>query len=117
MKQNIIISLLVVMVCCFVACNNNSNVQASQSSSEDYSWVVGKWTCDMSPYGYSTVKFNSDGTYTENSSYGSSRGTYDISDNVIRCHESGMEGVASIVIQIEPGHRLNAGEGHYYHKR
>ena len=116
MKQNIF-SVVAIALFCLVACNNTSSFQSSNSSSEDYSWVVGKWTCDMSPYGYSTVNFKSDGTYTETSSYGSSRGTYDINDNVIRCHESGMEGIASIVIQIEPGHRLNAGEGHYYHKR
>lgn len=93
---------------------NDNNSKASGG----YSWIVGTWACDMGPYGSVVVKFDGDGTSgtcTE-AQYGSYKtGTYSVSGNTLHYKLSGES--VSTTIQIEPGHRLSAGGGYYYHKR
>lgn len=86
--------------------------------SGEYIWIVGTWACDMGPYGTVVVKFDGDGTSgtcTE-ALYGSYKtGTYNVSGNTLRYNLFGES--VTTTIEIEPGHKLSAGGGYYYHKR
>ena len=94
----------------FIGCDN--------LPSGEYIWIVGTWACDMGPYGTMVVKFDGDGssgTCTE-AQYGSYKtGTYNVSGNTLRYKLFGESGTTTI--EIEPGHKLSAGGGYYYHKR
>lgn len=94
----------------FIGCDN--------LPSGEYIWIVGTWACDMGPYGTVVVKFDGDGTSgtcTE-AQYGSYKtGTYNVSGNTLRYNLFGES--VTTTIEIEPGHKLSAGGGYYYHKR
>lgn len=99
--------------------NAHANTYGTQTNAgEDYSWIVGTWACNMGSFGTVVVKFEgngSSGNCTEES-YGSYQtGTYYVSGNTLYYKLSGEK--ATTTIGIEPGHRLSAGGGYYYHKR
>lgn len=101
------------------AAQGRANTYGTQTNTgEDYSWIVGTWACDMGVYGTVVVKFDgngSSGNCTEGS-YGSYQtGTYYVSGNTLYYKLNGEK--ATTTIEIEPGHRLSAGGGYYYHKR
>jgi hypothetical protein len=95
-----------------------TSYESNAPTLEDYSWIVGTWACDMGAYGTVVVKFDgngSSGSCTE-AQYGSYKtGTYNVSGNTLRYKLTGES--VTTTIGIEPGHRLHAGEGYYYHKR
>ena len=95
-----------------------TSYESSATTSEDYSWIVGTWACDMGAYGTVVLKFDENGTSGDCTEvqYGSYKyGTYRVVDNVLRYKLNGES--VTTTIEIQSGHRLHAGEGYYYHKR
>lgn len=95
-----------------------TSYESSAKTSEDYSWIVGTWACDMGAYGTVVLKFDGNGTSGDCTEvqYGSYKyGTYSVVDNELR-YKLNSESVTT-TIEIQSGHRLHAGEGYYYHKR
>lgn len=83
----------------------------------DYSWIVGTWVCDMGQLGTVAVRFEGNGVSGDccELQYGSFLyGTYRVSNNELTYTLDGSNITTSI--DIEPGHRLAAGGGYYYHK-
>lgn len=109
----------------FKSCGNDesefeeeTSYESSTTTSEDYSWIVGTWACDMGAYGTVVLKFDGNGTSGDCTEvqYGSYKyGTYRVEDNVLRYKLNGES--VTTTIEIQSGHRLHAGEGYYYHKR
>lgn len=95
-----------------------NSYESNTTTFEDYSWIVGTWACDMGPYGTVVMKFEGNGTSgscTE-AQYGSYKtGTYHVSGNTLSYKLTGES--VTTTIEIEPGHKLSAGGGYYYHKR
>ena len=88
------------------------------TASEDYSWIVGTWVCDMGVYGTAVIQFDGDGSSgncIEEDEYGYGTGSYYVSDNTLYYKLDGES--VTTTIEIVPGHRLHAGDGYYYHKR
>ena len=109
----------------FKSCGNDeseyegeTSYESSATTSEDYSWIVGTWACDMGAYGTAVLKFDGNGTSGDCTEvqYGSYKyGTYRVVDNELRYKLNGES--VTTTIEIQSGHRLHAGEGYYYHKR
>ena len=100
--------------------NTDSDVNTNTTSnSGDYSWIVGTWDCEMGAYGKMVMNFEGDGTSgrcSELKSDGTYRyGTYHVDGNVLSYKLTGES--FSTTIDIEPGHKLSAGDGLYYRKR
>ena len=126
MKRILIIATLVLAVFLIIrSCGNDesefekeNSYESSTTTSEDYSWIVGTWACDMGAYGTVVLKFDGNGTSGDCTEvqYGSYKyGTYRVEDNVLRYKLNGES--VTTTIEIQSGHRLHAGEGYYYHKR
>ena len=119
----IIVVALVLMFRSCLGCGSYGNDgeyshESSTAASEDYSWIVGTWACDMCSYGTVVIEFKGDGSSGDcvEAQYGSySTGTYYVSGNTL-CYKLNGESVTT-TIEIEPGHKLSAGGGYYYHKR
>ena len=98
--------------------NTDSDVNTT-STSGDYSWIVGTWDCEMGAYGKMVMNFEGDGTSgrcSELKSDGTYRyGTYHVDGNVLSYKLTGES--ISTTIDIEPGHKLSAGNGIYFKKR
>ena len=96
--------------------NNNTNTTSNYG---DYSWIVGTWDCDMGAYGKVVMNFEGDGTHgrcSELQANGSYKyGSYHVDGDVLSYKLTGES--FSTTIQIEPGHKLSAGDGIYYRKR
>lgn len=98
--------------------SNMSSSNNSVASSNDYSWIVGTWACDMGAYGTVVVKFDGNGMSGDCTEiqYGSYKyGTYQVNGNTLSYKLNGE--AVSTAIEIQSGHRLSAGGGYYYHKR
>ena len=120
MKKLVYTAMLLLGLSMMVSCGggNNYSNSSKRKASEDYSWIVGTWACDMGSYGTVVVEFKGDGSSGNcvEAQYGSySAGTYYVSGNTL-CYKLNGESVTT-TIEIEPGHRLSAGGGYYYHKR
>ena len=118
----IVVALVLMFRSCF-GCSSSSNggeysYKSNTADSEDYSWIVGTWACDMGAYGLVVVIFDGNGKSGDCTEvqYGSYKyGTYSVDGNTLR-YKLNDESVTT-TIEIEPGHRLSAGGGYYYHKR
>ena len=126
MKRIFIIAALVLAVFLIVrSCGGDesefeeeTSYESSTTASEDYSWIVGTWACDMGAYGTVVVKFDGNGSSGDCTEvqYGSYKyGTYRVEGNIL-CYKLNGENMTT-TIEIQSGHRLHAGEGYYYHKR
>jgi len=98
--------------------DNEFLYEKSTVASNEYSWIVGTWTCDMGAYGAVVVEFKGDGLSGDcvEAQYGSFKnGTYKVNGNTLSYKLDGES--LTTTIEIESGHRLSAGGGHYYHKK
>ena len=97
----------------------NTTNTTTTSNSGDYSWIVGTWDCEMGAYGKMVMNFEGDGTSgrcSELKPDGTYRyGSYHVDGNVLSYKLTGES--FSTTIDIEPGHKLSAGDGLYYRKR
>ena len=97
----------------------NTNSSTSTTNYNDYSWIVGTWSCEMGAYGTVVMKFEGDGTSgncAERLSDGSYRsGTYQVNNNVLSYRLKG-ESIPK-KISIEPGQKLLDESGSYYRKK
>ena len=121
MKRFMYVAMLLLGLSMMVSCGGNGHSNSSKSSSSssmDYSWIVGTWSCDMGAYGTVVVKFEGNGMSGDCTEiqYGSYKyGTYQVNGNTLSYKLNGE--AVSTVIEIQPGQRLSAGGGYYYHKR
>lgn len=98
-------------------------VSTTNKPSKDYSWIVGKWSCNMGSLGTITLIFEGDGTSgscteIEMVSYGNGSykyGSYRVQDDELSYKLNGEKWATTI--EIHSGHRLYAGEGYYFHKK
>ncbi|MCR5658620.1 MAG: hypothetical protein K6G25_04790 [Bacteroidales bacterium] len=100
--------------------NTESDANTNTTSNAgDYSWIVGTWDCEMGAYGKMVMNFEGDGASgrcSELKSDGTYRyGTYHVDGNVLSYKLTGES--FSTTIDIEPGHKLSAGDGVYFRKR
>ena len=97
----------------------NTTNTTTTSNSGDYSWIVGTWDCEMGAYGKVVMNFEGDGTTgrcSELKPDGTYRyGSYHVDGNVLSYKLTGES--FSTTIDIEPGHKLSAGDGVYFKKR
>lgn len=120
----ILVAIILMFRSCFSCGSSDSGSYgareqtSARSDSEDYSWIVGTWSCDMGAYGYVVVTFEGDGKSGSCSElqYGSYRyGSYHVSGNELIYKLSGES--CSTYLEIQSGHRLYADGGFYFHKK
>ena len=97
----------------------NTNTGTTNSNYNDYSWIVGTWSCEMGAYGTVVMKFEGDGKSgdcAERLPDGSYRyGTYQVNNDVLSYQLKG-ESIPK-KISIEPGQKLLDECGSYYRKK